>query len=76
MIRLGFIIACIICGLTYLHKMNVIHKDIKPSNLVIDNTGYIQIADFGISQSLNKRDLIYSSGTPGYMGKLLCYNSA
>ena len=36
-------------GLAYVHKMGVIHRDIKPGNLLIDNKMNIKIGDFGIS---------------------------
>jgi serine/threonine protein kinase len=37
-------------GLRYLHKVqHVIHRDVKPSNLLFDRTGRAKIADFGVS---------------------------
>ena len=36
-------------GLAYLHEANVIHRDIKPQNLLLDERGRIHIADFGIA---------------------------
>ncbi|KAL1495824.1 hypothetical protein AB1Y20_016684 [Prymnesium parvum] len=43
----------VLCGLAYLHReLHVIHRDIKPSNLLVDTTGAIKIADFGVSGNL------------------------
>ena len=43
-------------GLLYLHNLGVIHRDIKPGNIFMDNKGNIKIGDFGISavMSLNQ----------------------
>ena len=44
------IVPCVSRGLKYLHKNGIVHKDIKPSNLMIaDDGGKILIIDFGIS---------------------------
>lgn len=61
-----FIIACIVSGLEYLHNNGVIHRDIRPENVLIDARGYCKITDFGLArvwQPLNSSD---TSGTPGY----------
>ena len=36
-------------GLAYVHKMGVIHRDIKPGNILMDNNLTIKIGDFGVS---------------------------
>lgn len=39
-------------GMDYLHRMNIIHRDLKTANLLIDNTGTVKVADFGVARVL------------------------
>jgi len=57
-------------GLLYAHSQNVIHKDIKPQNILITGSGDIKIMDFGISETLHNQSRIspaISAGTLVYM---------
>ena len=60
-----------ICGITlsleYIHQNNIIHRDVKPENLVLDENGYIRLTDFGIAKINTRDNSSETSGTPGYM---------
>lgn len=62
-----FIIACTVIGLEYMHTHGVIHRDVKPENLVIDAKGYVRLTDLGIARILTPNNGSDNAGTPGYM---------
>lgn len=43
----------ILSGLEYLHSMNTIHRDIKGANLLVDASGVVKLADFGLAKHLS-----------------------
>lgn len=45
-----FYIAEIVLAVESLHKKNIVHRDLKPSNILLDATGHIKLADFGLSE--------------------------
>ena len=57
-------------GLTEAHKLGVVHRDLKPQNIMIDKKGHAHIMDFGISRSLKTKGVTTTGmmiGTPDYM---------
>lgn len=48
----------IISGIEYIHKLNVVHRDMKPENLLIDNKKTIKIVDFGLSNTFKADELL------------------
>lgn len=45
--QIKFITACVLTRLDYLHSRGIVHKDIKPENLICDEKGYVSLTDFG-----------------------------
>ena len=58
----------IIIALKYIHKKNIVHRDIKLDNILIDLNNTIKICDFGVSKKVTKGILMYERcGTPAYI---------
>ncbi|MBQ9212559.1 MAG: serine/threonine protein kinase [Bacteroidales bacterium] len=58
------LIKCTAEGLNYLHRHNIVHQDIKPDNVLIDNEDNYVLTDFGITGQADKE---IKGGTPAYM---------
>ncbi len=55
-------------GLQYLHSYDIMHRDLKPQNLLITEDGHLKLGDFGFARSLPRDDMAATlCGSPLYM---------
>jgi len=72
-------IAVEICrGMAYLHGCTppLIHRDLKPHNLLVDETWRVKVCDFGLSRFLEAKRDMTACGTPAYAAPEVLRNSA
>ncbi|KAF2227316.1 kinase-like domain-containing protein [Elsinoe ampelina] len=63
-----FWIAELGCALRYIHQQNVVHRDVKPDNVLLDNEGHVHLADFNVATDLTPgKPLTSKSGTLAYL---------
>jgi len=52
MLDIKLLVYHILCGLKYIHSCAVLHRDLKPGNILLDNNYQIKICDFGLARSV------------------------
>ncbi len=65
-----YFFGCLLLSLQYLHLNNIIYRDIKPENSVIDSNGKAYLIDLGTAKQLNSGNMFKTFtiiGTPHYM---------
>ena len=71
-----FIFRQIIEALQYIHSQNIVHRDIKLDNILIDLSNNIKICDFGVSKHIKKNEILYDQcGTPAYIAPEILRNN-
>lgn len=73
--RSSFYAACVLLGLEFLHKNNIIYRDLKLDNLLLDKDGYVKLADFGLCKEgmgpLDKTSTF--CGTPEFLARMILH---
>ena len=59
-----------LCGLKYIHSANVLHRDLKPGNLLVNADCELKICDFGLSRGF---DVDQEASAPGSQGLMTEY---
>ncbi|CAE8636221.1 unnamed protein product, partial [Polarella glacialis] len=59
----------ILLGVEYLHSQQVLYRDLKPENCLLDDDGHIRLTDFGLSKDNLTQSALFTSfvGTAGYL---------
>ncbi|EME49710.1 hypothetical protein DOTSEDRAFT_20131 [Dothistroma septosporum NZE10] len=63
-----FWIAELGCALRYVHRQGIVHRDVKPDNVLLDTEGHVHLADFNVASDITPgKPLTSKSGTLAYL---------
>jgi tRNA A-37 threonylcarbamoyl transferase component Bud32 len=67
--HLRFIVAQLACGLAHIHAQDIVYRDLKPANVLVDDGGHMRIVDMGMASKLDPETKRRKSvcGTQRYM---------
>ena len=68
-----FYTAEMVLGLEHMHSQNIIYRDMKPSNVLLDTEGHVKISDLGLAHDLKYNFPSSAVGTHGYMAPEVIY---
>jgi len=61
-----FYSSCVVEAFDYMHQRDIIYRDLKPENLVLTDTGYLKVTDFGFAKVVSNKTFTLC-GTPDYL---------
>ncbi|KAJ2952804.1 hypothetical protein O0L34_g7163 [Tuta absoluta] len=70
-----FMAACVVEAFQYLHSKDIVYRDLKPENLMLDKNGYIKLVDFGFAKQITQNSKTWTfAGTPEYVAPEIVLN--